>query len=128
MFWGWVGWAAPLRQKLLSLGHEVKIGSRSASNEKAVAWVMSSGARASYGTFADSARFAELLFLCTPGDVSLEVLESAGSSHLAGKTLVDVSNPLQFSKGAPPPCSSATTILWASVFSARILSSTWSRR
>ena len=59
-------------------------------------------ARASQGTFADSARFAELLFLCTPGDVSLEVLESAGSANLAGKTLVDISNPLQFAKGAPP--------------------------
>jgi len=43
--------------KLVSLGHEVKMGSRSATNEKAAAWVTSAGKGASQGTFADAAAF-----------------------------------------------------------------------
>jgi predicted dinucleotide-binding enzyme len=88
--------------KLTSLGHGVKLGSRSATNEKARAWVAQAGALASHGTFADAAAFGELLFNCTPGAVALEVLEAAGRAHLRGKVMVDVSNPLVFSKGAPP--------------------------
>ena len=34
--------------------------------------------------------------------MSLEALGAAGRANLAGKTLVDVSNPLDFSKGFPP--------------------------
>jgi len=88
--------------KLVSLGHAVRIGSRSATNDKAAAWVSRAGALASQGTFADAAAFGELLFNCTPGAVALEVLESAGREHLNGKVMIDVSNPLQFTKGAPP--------------------------
>ncbi len=88
--------------KLVSLGHAVKLGSRSATNEKAAAWVSQAGALASQGTFADAAAFGELLFNCTPGSVALEVLESAGREQLNGKVMIDVSNPLQFAKGAPP--------------------------
>lgn len=89
-------------KKLIDLGHEVKLGSRAANNEQGSAWASKQGARASAGTFADSAAFGELLFNCTPGQVSLEVLAAAGSANLASKVLIDVSNPLDFSKGRPP--------------------------
>lgn len=88
--------------KLIELGHEVKLGSRAAQNDKGSAWAISAGARASHGTFAESAAFGELLFNCTPGHASLEVLAAAGDSNLAHKVLIDVSNPLDFSKGMPP--------------------------
>jgi len=88
--------------KLVALGHAVKLGSRSATNEKASAWVSQAGALASQGTFAEAAAFGELLFNCTPGSVALEVLEAAGHVHLNGKVMIDVSNPLLFAKGAPP--------------------------
>lgn len=93
---------ATIASKVLALGHEVKIGSRSANNEAAAAWAANGGARASHGSFADAAGIAELLFLCAPGEVALAVLDAAGGANLEGKTLVDVSNPLQFRKGAPP--------------------------
>ncbi|NUP07656.1 MAG: NAD(P)-binding domain-containing protein [Polyangiaceae bacterium] len=96
---GMVGEA--IADKLVSLGHEVKMGSRTANNEKAAAWVKSAGARASQGTFADAASFGEILFNCTGGGVSLQVLEQAGDG-LRGKVLVDLANPLDFSKGRPP--------------------------
>lgn len=88
--------------KLVALGHEVKMGSRSAGNEKAVAWVAKAGTGASEGTFAEAAAFGELAFNCTAGTGSLDALAAAGEDALAGKVLLDVSNPLDFSKGFPP--------------------------
>jgi predicted dinucleotide-binding enzyme len=88
--------------KLVGLGHEVMMGSREAGGEKAQAWVGEAGAGASEGSFADAAAFAELVFNCTAGMHSLAALEAAGPTNLAGKILVDVANPLDFSQGFPP--------------------------
>ncbi len=88
--------------KLVSLGHEVMMGSREAGGEKAQAWVEAVGTGASEGTFADAAAFGELVFNCTAGIHSVAALEAAGPTNLAGKILVDVANPLDFSQGFPP--------------------------
>ena len=88
--------------KLVSLGHEVRLGSRKAGNEKAKTWAKSAGRGASAGTFADAATFGEIVFNCTSGMGSLEALRQAGAKNLDGKVLVDVANPLDFSKGMPP--------------------------
>ena len=91
--------------KLVQLGHSVKMGSRTANNEKAAEWIKASGPNASQGTFADAAVFGELVFNCTSGMASLEVLKLAGANNLSGKVLIDISNPLDFSKGMPPTLS-----------------------
>ena len=92
--------------KLVELGHEVKMGSRQAGGEKAVAWVEKAGGGASEGSFADAAEHGEqIVFNCTSGTASLQALEAAGSERLAGKVLVDVANPLDFSQGMPPTLS-----------------------
>jgi len=88
--------------KLVACGHEVKLGSRTATNEQGKAWADTAGTRAAYGSFADAARFGEVLFNCTPGNASLEVLASAGAENLGHKLLIDIANPLDFSKGRPP--------------------------
>jgi predicted dinucleotide-binding enzyme len=88
--------------KLVQLGHDVMLGSRSATNEKAAKWVADNGAGARQGAFADAASFGEIVFNCTSGHVSLEALSAAGAANLDGKVIVDVSNPLDFSKGFPP--------------------------
>jgi hypothetical protein len=88
--------------KLVSLGHEVKMGSRDAANPKGKAWVDKVGRGASQGTFADAAAFGEIVFNCTNGMGSLDALKSAGDAAFRGKILVDVANPLDFSKGMPP--------------------------
>lgn len=88
--------------KLVSLGHEVMLGSRTATNEKAKAWVEKTGAKASTGTYADAAKFAELVFNCTLGSGTIEALKMAGAGALDGKIVVDISNPLDFSRGMPP--------------------------
>jgi predicted dinucleotide-binding enzyme len=91
--------------KLVQLGHEVKMGSRTANNEKAAKWVQSAGGNASQGTFADAAAFGELIFNCTSGMATLEVMKLAGEKNLSGKVIADISNPLDFSKGMPPTLS-----------------------
>jgi 8-hydroxy-5-deazaflavin:NADPH oxidoreductase len=100
---GMVG--STIATKLVSLGHEVKMGSRDAKNEKAADWVASAGRGASQGTFADAAAFGEMVFNCTAGMRSIDALKSAGEAALRGKVLVDVANPLDFSKGMPPTLS-----------------------
>ena len=94
---------------LVRRGHTVRLGSRTANNTKARDWVASNGERASQGTFSDTATFAELVFNCTSGTASLEALHSAGIGNLAGKVLVDVANPLDFSHGMPPTLSICNT-------------------
>ena len=88
--------------KLAQLGHEVRMGARSRGNDKAVAWARQAGAQASEGSFADAAAFGEIIFNCTLGGASLEALTAAGAENLRGKILIDVANPLDFSKGMPP--------------------------
>ncbi len=97
---GMVGKA--IANKLVALGHEVVMGSRTADNASASEWAGGVGERASHGTFADAAAHGEMIFNCTRGSVSLQVLEAAGAANLSGKILVDVSNPLDFSRGMPP--------------------------
>jgi len=88
--------------KLVELGHAVTMGSRTANNETAAEWVAAAGGGAAQGTFANAASAAELVFNCTGGAVAVEALHAAGAANLAGKVVVDVSNPLDFSKGRPP--------------------------
>jgi predicted dinucleotide-binding enzyme len=89
--------------KLVALGHEVVMGAREAGNPKAAEWAAKAGPDAAHGTFADAAAASsELLFNCTSGAASLEVLRAATDANLRGKILVDISNPLDFSKGFPP--------------------------
>ncbi len=57
-----------LGSALVAKGHEVKMGSRSAQNEKAAKWVTKNGQNASQGSFADAAQFGEVIFNCTNGE------------------------------------------------------------
>lgn len=97
---GMVGTA--LGAKLVNVGNQVMMGSRSAANEKAVEWAKANGSSASHGTFADAAAFGKIIFNCTSGTGSIAALKSAGEKNLNGKILIDVANPLDFSKGMPP--------------------------
>jgi predicted dinucleotide-binding enzyme len=98
-----------IAHKLAKLGHDVRMGSRTSGGEKAKAWVKEAGGKSSEGTFADAAMHGEIVFNCTSGIGSLEALKAAGAKNLQGKTLVDVANPLDFSKGMPPTFSVCNT-------------------
>jgi predicted dinucleotide-binding enzyme len=96
------GVGATLASAFVASGHEVRMGSRTAGNEKAVAWVAATGDGASEGTFADAAAWGELVVNATGGLVSVDALAAAGAENLSGKVVLDVSNPLDFSDGFPP--------------------------
>lgn len=97
---GMVGQA--IATKMIQLGHTVMMGSRSGKHEKAEVWITANGPSASQGTFAETASFGEIIFNCTKGEITLEVIKQAGAENLKGKILADVTNPLDFSKGMPP--------------------------
>ena len=89
--------------RLLGLGHEVTMGSRSADGRGARR-VAGRGGRGGPGRDLrrGGGRHPSWVFNCTAGTASLAALGAAGAENLEGKTLVDVSNPLDFSQGMPP--------------------------
>lgn len=91
-----------LGARLVGLGHAVTMGSRAAGNPTAVEWAAEAGAGAGEGSFADAAAAGRLVINATSGAVSLDVLAAAGAGNLSGKVLLDLSNPLDVSKGMPP--------------------------
>jgi 8-hydroxy-5-deazaflavin:NADPH oxidoreductase len=97
---GMVGVA--LGTKLVQVGHNVMMGSRSANSEGARKWLQSAGGNARTGTFAEAAAFGEIVLDCTNGANSLAALRLAGADNLRHKILIQVGNPLDFSKGTPP--------------------------
>jgi 8-hydroxy-5-deazaflavin:NADPH oxidoreductase len=88
-----------LAGRLVEVGHDVRMGSRTADNEAAATWAAGAGPNATHGTFADAAEFGQAILNCTGGAVSLDALAAAGEENLAGKVLIDVSNPLTFETG-----------------------------
>lgn len=91
---------ATLASRFVELGHDVVMGSRTASNEAALAWARRHGDRAGAGTFADAAAHGEIVVNATAGAHSLAALAAAGAGNLAGKVLVDVANAIA---GYGPP-------------------------
>ncbi len=87
---------------LAALGHEIKMGTREPASEKVRAWVAKSGAKTSAGTLAEAAAFAEIAILATMWAGTENALRLAGANHLAGKVVIDATNPLSFKAGGPP--------------------------
>lgn len=82
-------------------GHEVKLGSRDAGNPKVKDWVSKAGPHASGGTFADAAKFGEIVVLATLWSGTDNALRLAGPEHFAGKVVIDTTNPLDYTTMPP---------------------------
>jgi len=80
----------------LKHGHDVMMGTRTAA--KLADWAQRNP-KASVGGFADAAKFADLVVLAVKGTVALEALRAAGAANLAGKPVIDATNPIA---DAPP--------------------------
>jgi 8-hydroxy-5-deazaflavin:NADPH oxidoreductase len=106
--------------KLSELGHEVVVGTRDPAetlarqepdffgNPPFGTWLgQHPGVR--LAGLADAAAHGELVVNATAGGAALEALGLAGEANLAGKVLVDVANPLDFSQGRPPSLSLVNT-------------------
>ncbi len=88
--------------RLLELGHSVKMGARLPNNENARAWTRAAGSGASFGTFTEAGAYGEILFNCTAGKGSLSAISVIKLTDLNNKVLIDVANPLDFTRGLPP--------------------------
>ena len=99
--------------KFISIGHEVMIGTRDVTesltrtendrygNPGFGNWIKSNPA-VKVGTIAEAAAFGEILVNATQGASSVSTFKAADARHLDGKVIIDVANPLDFSKGMPP--------------------------
>ena len=107
---GMVGQA--LAGRLSSLGHDVAVGTRdpkatlvrtdSDGRPAPFATWLAEHPGVTLGTFAEVAATADVLVNATGGAASLPALEAAGADNLAGKVIIDIANPLDFSQGMPP--------------------------
>jgi predicted dinucleotide-binding enzyme len=81
----------------------VKIGSRNPNQEKLTEWMAKHDkAKVSSGTFAEAASFGELDLIATLWAGTADAIKMADPKNFAGKIVIDVTNPLDFSKGMPP--------------------------
>jgi 8-hydroxy-5-deazaflavin:NADPH oxidoreductase len=98
---------------LAAKGHAVMIGTRDvqkaiANTEKSAMGMPGFGTwhkdnqHIKVGTFAETAKFGELLVNATSGLASLDALRAAGADNLGSKVLIELANELEFSKGMPP--------------------------
>ena len=90
-------------------GHDVTIGSRTATNPELAKWKQESKSKVATATFHDAAAHGEILVLATLGSVVDSVIDLAGPEQFKGKLLLDTTNPLDFSKGMPPGLFVGTT-------------------
>jgi predicted dinucleotide-binding enzyme len=88
--------AKTLAGGFLKHGHKVMLGSRTPA--KLLDWAKQNP-QGTVGTFAETAKFGELVVLAVKGAVAEEAIRAAGPSNLAGKPLVDATNPIA---DAPP--------------------------
>jgi 8-hydroxy-5-deazaflavin:NADPH oxidoreductase len=87
----------------LKQGHEVKLGTRNPS--KLEQWQKQGGDKASVGSFEEAAKFGEIVAIATLwGDgATKEAIRLAGAKNLAGKVVMDVTNPLAPGGENQPP-------------------------
>ena len=87
---------------LAGLGYDVMIGTRDASSQSMKEWLGTvKGGRISAGSFADVTSFGEIVIVAVKGDSVGEVLKLAGPDRFSGKTVIDVTNPLDMSSMPP---------------------------
>jgi predicted dinucleotide-binding enzyme len=105
---------------LAGLGHDVVIGTRDpqATLARAEPDMMGTAPFAQWHAenseislvpFADAAADAELIVNATNGSGSLAALAAVGTGNLAGKVIMDIANPLDFSQGMPPSLNPVNT-------------------
>ncbi|RIV23538.1 NADP oxidoreductase [Fibrisoma montanum] len=105
-----------LATSLLAKGNQVMIGTRNVADTLAKPGNPAMGTQSfsdwhqnnagvQIGTFAEAAAFGEILINATSGMGSMDALASAGVDNLGDKVLIDIANPLDFSKGMPPTLS-----------------------
>ena len=81
-----------LADGFLQHGYQVMRGSRDPA--KLADWKSGAGDRAAVGTMAEAAAFGEVVVLAVKGTAAEEAVKLCGPSALAGKTVLDATNPI----------------------------------
>ncbi|MEI8005371.1 MAG: NAD(P)-binding domain-containing protein [Bacteroidota bacterium] len=81
-----------LANGFLKHGYEVMIGTGDV--KKLAEWKSKGGASAHTGSFAEATVFGELIVLAVKGDAAASAVAKAGADNLAGKTVMDATNPI----------------------------------
>jgi predicted dinucleotide-binding enzyme len=82
-----------LAEGFLKHGHSVMLGTRDPRKSDVQKW-LSGHAGAKAGAFSEAAKFGDVIVLAVLGRAASEVIALAGPENLAGKTLIDASNPI----------------------------------
>jgi predicted dinucleotide-binding enzyme len=88
--------AQTLAAGFLKHGHEVVIGTREPA--KLADWAKQNP-KARVASFAETAKFGDVVVLAVKGTVAAEAVRAAGAQNLAGKPVIDTCNPIA---DAPP--------------------------
>ncbi len=83
--------AKVLAAGLIANGHDVMVGTRTAA--KLTEWAKENP-KSRIGTFADAAKFGELIALAVKGTAAQAALRSANAANLSGKIIIDATNPI----------------------------------
>ena len=86
----------------LTLGHTVKIGTRNTSKETIASWKKKHVHGASVGSFEEAASFGEIIVFATLWAATEGIIKLADKENFSRKIIIDVINPLDFTKGMPP--------------------------
>ena len=103
--------------KLADVGEDVVLGTRSPEkldDKRGMGaslhdWLAKTNGKARVATFAEAAAHGEIVINATSGTGSLGALKLAGTQNLSGKIIIDVANPLDFSRGMPPTLTVSNT-------------------
>ncbi len=83
--------AKTLAAGFVANGHSVMLGTRTAT--KVAEWARKNSA-VQIGSFADSAKFGEVIALAVKGTAAQAALRAANTVNLSGKTVIDATNPI----------------------------------
>lgn len=90
-------------------GYDVMLGSRTPNSEKLQTWRKSIKGKVATGTFAEAASHGDVVLIATLGAATEALLDQIGPKPFSGKVVIDVTNPLVFSKEGPPGLFVGTT-------------------
>ena len=88
-----------LGSAFIAEGHEIMLGTRNVEKDEVVKWLAENpGAKA--GSFEDTAAFGEMIVLATSGDITAQVIKTAGIQNFSSKVIIDAANPIDHTR--PP--------------------------
>jgi predicted dinucleotide-binding enzyme len=94
--------AKAITKGLADLDHQVMISSRQSNSKELQKWAKITGKNISTGSFNEAAKFGKVIFIAVLGVAVEDAINLTEKSSFSKKVVIDVTNPLDFSKGMPP--------------------------